>query len=119
MMLTATGSLDNFLRFVSALIVFLLVLGITYIVTRWIGSYQKVQLKNRNMQVVETLRIGNNRFIHLVKVADEYLVIGLGKDGIQLLSKLDDKSVQALNLPEETKQDSFQDILKKMKAKKK
>lgn len=117
--MTATGSLDNFLRFVSALIVFLLVLGITYIVTRWIGSYQKVQLKNRNMQVIETLRISNNRFIQLVKVADEYLVIGLGKDSIQLLSKLDEKSVQVLNLPEETKQESFQDILKKMKAKKK
>lgn len=119
MMLTAAGSLDNFLQFLGALLVFIGVLAVTYFVTRWIGNYQKLQLKNKNMQVIETMRISNNKYIQIVKVAEEYLVIGISKDGMQLLSKLDEKSIGAMIMPEETEQESFQDILKKMKARKK
>lgn len=118
-MLAASGRLDNFLQFIGALGVFIFVLAITYFVTRWIGNYQKAQWKNRNMQVVETMRIANNKFIQIVKVAEEYLVIGIGKDSIELLTKLDESSVDALKLPEDVQMESFQDILKKLRANKK
>lgn len=118
-MLAVSGRLDNFLQFIGALGIFIFVLAITYFVTRWIGNYQKTQWKNRNMQVIETMRVTNNKFIQIVKVAEEYLVIAIGKDRIELLTKLDEVSIQALKLPEDKPMESFQEILKKWKADKK
>ena len=123
MMLMATGRLDNFLQFIGALFVFLLVLLVTWVVTRWIGNYQKVQMKNQNMQVVETMRISNGKYIQIVKVAEEFLVISITKEHVELLTKLDEKSVSDIHLPDEerqgTFQESFQEIRRRMKKGKK
>lgn len=118
-MLTANGSMDNFLQLMGALGIFIFVLALTFFVTRWIGNYQQTQWKNRNMQIIETMRIANNKFIQIVKVAEEYLVIAVGKDSIELLMKLDADKADKLKIPEGVSMESFQDILKKFKAKKK
>lgn len=118
-MLTASGRLDNFLQLMGALVIFVFVLAITYFVTRWIGNYQKVQWKNRNIQVIETMRIANNKFIQIVKVSEDYLVVSIGKDDIKLLTKLDEKSIKALIMPEDKSPESFQNILMKLKGSKK
>lgn len=116
-MLAASGRLDNFLQLIGALLIFVFVLAITYFVTRWIGNYQKVQWKNRNMQVIETMRIANNKFIQIVKVSEEYLVISIGKDTVELLTKLDERSIEALNIPQqEARSESFQEVLKKLRG---
>lgn len=118
-MYIAGGRLDNFLQLLASLCIFVFVLAITYFVTRWIGNYQKVQMKNRNMQVIETLRITNNKYILIVKVSEEYLVLGVAKERIQLLTKLDEKSIDSLSLPDDSHNETFQEILQKFKAKKK
>ncbi|MCI8372765.1 MAG: flagellar biosynthetic protein FliO [Lachnospiraceae bacterium] len=119
MLIAADSSLDNFLRFLASLGIFLFVLALAYFVTRWIGNYQKFQLKSRNIQVIETMRIANNKYVQIVKVAEEYLVISIAKERIELLTKLDEKNINALHIPDEKHTETFQDILKKLKANKK
>lgn len=119
MMFIASSRLDSFMQFVGSLLIFIVVLAITYLVTRWIGNYQKVQMKNQNMQVIETMRINNNKFIQIVKVAEEFLVISVTKERIELLTKLDEKSVEQIQMPDDNKQDSFQEILKKLRKNRK
>lgn len=119
MMFIADGRLDSFMQFIGALFVFLVVLAVTYFVTRWIGNYQKTQMKNQNMQVIETMRINNNKYIQIVKVAEEFLVISVTKEHIELLTKLDEKSAGQIHLPEDNQQDSFQEILKKLRRNRK
>lgn len=118
-MMIAEGSLDNFLQLLGAIGVFLFVLVLAYFVTRWIGNYQKVQTKDRNMQIIEGLRVGNNKYIQLVKVADEYLLVGIGKDRVEFLTKLSEENAQKIQLPSDAKTESFQEILKKFKTEKK
>lgn len=118
-MLIANGRLDNFLQLLGSLGIFLFVLALTYFVTRWIGNYQKVRMKGLNMQIIETLRIANNKCIQIIKVSEEYLVISIAKERIELLTKLDEKSIHALHMPDENHTETFQDILKKLKENKK
>ena len=118
-MLVVAGSMDSFLQLMGALGIFIFVLALTYFVTRWIGNYQKTQLKTRNIQVIETMRIANNKYVQIVKVSKDYLVLSMCKDRVELLTKLDEEAIQALVLPEDKKQESFQDILKKMRLNKK
>lgn len=111
--------MGNFLQFLASLGIFIFVLALTYFVTRWIGNYQKMQLKSRNIQVIETMRITNNKYIQIVKVAEEYLIVSVTKDRVELLTKLDEKSVQKLHLPEEKQPESFQEILNRFRPNKK
>ena len=80
--------LNNLAEILSLLLILVFVLSLTYFVTRWVAVYQKGQVKGRNLRVVETLRITNNKFIQIVKAGDEYLVIAIGKDEVHLLTRL-------------------------------
>ena len=89
---------DSVLQFFTVLLVFIFVLGITYFTTRWIANYQKKQTKGKNIEVIESSRIGQNKFIQIVKTGDKYVVIGIGKNEITMLTELDSESLQ---LPKE------------------
>lgn len=113
-----TSSLANFLQLVSVFLIFLFVLGATYLTTRWIAQYQKGHSFNRNLRVIETLKITANKYIQIVQAGDEYLVIAIGKDEVCLLTKLTEDQLEIL--PDEMHlsgmgADSFKEILDKFK----
>lgn len=113
-----TSSLSSFIQLIGVLVIFIFVLIITYIVTRWIAGYQKGQSFNKNLKVIETLKIAQNKFIQIIEVGDEYLVIALGKDEIQLLTKLTREQLGILpseEIPAGIGADSFKELLDKFK----
>lgn len=105
---------DSVLQFFTVLLVFIFVLGITYFTTRWIANYQKKQLSGKNIEVIESSRIGQNKFIQIVKTGDKYVVIGIGKNEITMLTELDSEN---LHLPEEgeTEGRDFKAVMEKAK----
>ena len=71
---------------------FLFVLVITYFTTKWIGGYQKVQMSGRSFQVVDTIRIANNKLVQVIKW-EMYLVIAVAKDNVTMLAKLTEEEM--------------------------
>lgn len=113
-----TSRLNNLAEILSLLLILAFVLTLTYFVTRWVAVYQKGQMRGRNLQVIETLRITNNKLIQIVKVGDEYLVVAIGKDEVHLLTRLTKDQLEKLpasNFDEEFSTGNFKDILEKMK----
>lgn len=72
-------------QLVSVLIIFVLVLGVTAWVTRWMANYQKEQGANSNVEIMETVRITNNKYIQLVRAGETYKVIAVCKDTVTFL----------------------------------
>lgn len=107
---------DSVLQLFLSIMVFVLVLAVTFFVTKWIGNYQQTQMKNNNIEVIETVRIMNGKCIQIVRIADEYIVIAVCKDTVTFLTKLEDFSVEK---KEEVVNDSFKDVLEKLNLKKK
>ncbi len=110
--------LNNLAEILSLLLILVFVLSLTYFVTRWVAVYQKGQVKGRNLQVVETLRITNNKFIQIVKAGDEYLVIAIGKDEVHLLTRLTKEQLEKLpasDTDRELSVGNFKVVLEKMK----
>lgn len=113
-----TSRLNNLAEILSLLLILAFVLTLTYFVTRWVAVYQKGQMRGRNLQVIETLRITNNKLIQIVKAGDEYLVVAIGKDEVHLLTRLTKDQLEKLpasNSDEEFPTGNFKDILEKMK----
>ena len=81
-MILLSSALGSFIQLLGVLIIFLFVLAITYFTTKWIGNYQKTNFANKNLQIVESIRVGNNKFIAIVKAGEVYLVVAVGKDDV-------------------------------------
>lgn len=115
----STGSINNFFQLLGVLVIFILVLALTYFTTKWIASYQKGCSFNKNLQVIETLKLTSNKYIQIVKAGEAYLVIGIGKDEITFLTtltreQLDEKALQELENNSGIVE-NFNEILKKFK----
>jgi len=119
--LMLSSSVDSFIKLISVLLVFIFVLAITYIVTRWIAGYQKVRMKSKNLQIIETIPAGANKMICLVKAGTEYLVVSIGKDEIHPLMTLKEEQLTDFSFMMESdesfKGETFQEIFGQLKEK--
>lgn len=112
------SSFESFLQLIGILLIFLFVLAITYLATRWIAGYQKEHSFNQNLKVVETLRITPNKYIQIIEAGDEYLVIAIGKEEVRLLTKLTKEQLKESSAEEASigiTAESFKDVLEKFK----
>lgn len=122
MMLLATGisGLESFFRLVGVLLIFVFVLAITYVCTRWIARYQKGMNANKNIQVMETFRITNNKYIQIVKIGKVCLAIAVCKDTVSVLCRLEEEELEwkpDSDTPASGMNENFADILSKLKGK--
>lgn len=117
-LLASTG--ESFFQLIVVLFCFIAVLILTYYTTRWIAGYQKAHSFNKNLAIVETLKITTNKYLQLVLVGkDTYYVIAVGKDEITVVGQVSGEQLK--ELPDLEQQDiptvkgDFDEILKKMK----
>ena len=96
MVLATLDRAESFTQFLTVILVFILVLGLTYLTTRFVGSYQKVKGINRNFEVIETLKITNGKYLQIVKIGEKYVVIGIGKDSITSICELEPSDIKPL-----------------------
>ena len=88
MILALSDRAESFTQFLTVILVFLLVLALTWFTTRFVGNYQKARSVNRNFEVIETYRITNGKYLQIVKIGEKYMVIGIGKDNITSICEL-------------------------------
>lgn len=110
-MLLLTGT-DAYVQLITVLVVFVLVLAVTALTTRWIANYQKKQGLNRNIDVVETARLGSNKWIQIVRVGNVYKAIAVCKDTVTMLG---DIPKEQLKIDDEGEKNlSFKELLEKV-----
>ena len=120
MLLSAT--LESVGQLIVALVVFVIVLFACYLTTRWVGGYQKQATALNITQVIETVRLGNNKYAQLVKCGNKYFLIGLGKDEVTSLGELSEEDFPEgtfdKNTSTPTINGDFKAILERMKGNK-
>lgn len=88
MLLTIPQRADSTAQFLTVLVLFVLVLAVTALVTRWIAGYQKQQNLNGNIEVIETQRISNGKYLQIVRVGEKYLAVAVCKDTVTMLAEV-------------------------------
>ena len=103
-----TSGFDSFIQLLGVLLIFIFVLAITYFTTKWIAGYQKSRSFNKNLRIVETLRLTQNKYIQIIEAGE-----------ITMLTTLTKEQLHDLDTYEVIKQteagENFQEILKKIK----
>ncbi|MBQ9199463.1 MAG: flagellar biosynthetic protein FliO [Lachnospiraceae bacterium] len=115
----------SFVNILSLLLIFVLVLVMAYFSTKFIAKYQSNNINNKsNIRIIESYRLGNNKFIVIVKIGGDYYAIALGKEEVTFIDKLD---ADGLKLNQEGTSEaldktqgalSFKDVLSQIKNKK-
>lgn len=89
-----TGSTwDSFVQLAGLVFLLIIILAAAYYTSRIVGGIKLGQMKNSNFQVIDTYRISQNKAIQIVKVANKYVVISIGKDTINYITELDEAEV--------------------------
>lgn len=96
MILLASGT-DGYIQFITVLLIFIAVLGITAWTTKWIANYQKQQSVNGNIEVLETTRIANNKYIQIIRAGEKYMVIAVCKDSVTMLGEIPEEQLKSGN----------------------
>ncbi len=104
---------QNILQLLGVLVVFILVLVLTYYTTKWIGKSGFVQVQSQNISVIETFKIAPNKYIQIIKIGTKYYAISVSKDTIQFLTELSEEQL-SFDKKEDIPQVSFKDIMDKV-----
>jgi len=103
-------------QFITVLLIFVIVLAVTYFVTRFIGVYQKNQGKTGNIEVIESARISPSVYIQIVRIGSKYVALSVGKDNSALLCELSEDEIRTEG-DVTTGQISFDTIMNKIQGK--
>lgn len=117
MLLSVASGLNSLAQFFTVSFIFILVLGIAYFATRYVAGIQKVRYKIGNMEIIETLRISNNKYLQIVRVSNRYFCMAVCKDTVTMLGEIQ-KEEMFFDDSNGTASMNFRDILEKMKVSK-
>ncbi len=107
----------SILSMVSLLLIFILVLVLAYFSAKLVGKLQNNTLNSKsNIKIIESCRVGNNKFIGIVKIGGDYYALAFGKDEINLIDKLDESNLN-LSANDFDNKVSFKEIFSKIKDK--
>lgn len=106
------SSLNNFMQLMGAVLIFAFILIATYVTTKWVGTYQQGQSKNKNIKSIETFRINQGKYIQIIKISNKYIAIAVSKDNVEFLTEINEEDLirQETDLGNE---DLFKDIFNK------
>ncbi len=91
--LDSSNGINSFAQFLTVLLIFVGVLALTYFTTKWVASYQKGKMMSGNIQVLETFKITQNKYIQIVRIGAHYYAIAVGKDDITMLGELKEEEI--------------------------
>lgn len=110
------GTFDSTLNIVSLILIFIFVLALAYLAARLSAKYQGNINSKSNIKAIESFRIGGNKLISIIKIGDSYYAIGVGKDEITLIDKLDAEKIDLSNYEKNISQNiDFKEIFSKIK----
>lgn len=77
---------DDILKIILLLIGFCALLFLTYVTTRYVGGKQNKAMKGRNINVLETVSLGMDKRLHLVKAGSTYVLIATTSKTVEFLT---------------------------------
>lgn len=107
------------LRLITFLILFLIIIGIAYLTTKFLGGKGRNLLDKKNLKIIEKISLGLDKSLFLINLENQYYVITVTKNNIQLIDKLnkDNVNIVETHYLKDTGNSLFKDYLDKFKNK--
>lgn len=80
--------MDTFLSYVTVILVFIVVMALLLLTTKYLTYKSKKMMKGNYMNIVESLSLGVNVRLHLVKVDEEFFIISSSNKSVEFLARV-------------------------------
>ena len=113
-----SSRIEAFAQLLTLFIIFVIVLALTYYVTRFVGNYQKSRMTGSNISILETMRISGSKYIQIVKIGSKVFAIAVAKDTVTYLCELSEDELvynNASSCGMLKNNENFKEILEKFK----
>lgn len=87
---TPESGIKSFFRGVYYIIMFALILVAAYYVTKFLAKKGMAQSKSKSMKLVESMPLGADKSLHIVKVGAQYFLIGSAAKNMFMMSELNE-----------------------------
>lgn len=101
----------------TVLLLFLFIVVLAYFSAKWMGKMQGGMTSNKNIQVLDTMRLSNTKYIQIIRIGKKYVAIAVAKDTVTMLAELEEDDIDFPKTDETLPMESFKEILKKLKNK--
>ena len=102
-------------QFFVMLLIFVIVLALTYFTTKFVGEHQKKTMSHGNIKVIESSRISNSKVLEIVKAGDKAFLIAVCKDTVTLIGEVNEDSLES-SVPEKNTSESFGNVFSRFKV---
>lgn len=113
-----SSTFQSCLELVGVVVAFVFVIVFAYFATQWVAKSTVLQNKNKNIQIIETYRINQNKYVQILKIGSKIIAVGVGKDEVNFLSEIPLESIEWEEQDWKSMPD-FKEVLKKMNEKRK
>lgn len=114
--ITLLTGVNGIAQLFTVAVLFIIVLAMTYFTTRFIGNYQKGHMSGDNIQIIDTMRLSQNKLIQIVRTGDKYFAIAVCKDTVTLLGEIDKEELVVATQNSATNE-KFENILNRFRKK--
>lgn len=90
---TTGGAMRGVLDLILLLLIFAGIIFMAYWTSKMAAKLQANTMAKGNMEIIETMRVQNNKFVQIIKIGEKYVAIGVGKDEITFLTELDETEI--------------------------
>ncbi|MBQ0028062.1 MAG: flagellar biosynthetic protein FliO [Lachnospiraceae bacterium] len=93
MLISIADKADSVVQFITVLLIFAVVLIVTFLVTKWLGNYQKQQGNGANIEIIDSARISPNTFVEIIHIGSKYVAVAVSKENVSLLCELSEDEI--------------------------
>jgi flagellar protein FliO/FliZ len=90
---------DSIVQLITVVLIFVFVLVLAYFTTRLTAGVTKGKLSGANIEVLETFKVAQNKYIQVVRVGERYYSYIVCKDTVTLLGEMDKDDIPIMQDP--------------------
>ena len=109
-MILTSSKVDGWAQLITVLLIFVAVLALTALTTKYIAKVQKQTELTGNLEILETIRISSTKYIQLVRIGETYVAMAVCKDTVTKLCEVSKEQLKE-NTPGENNSFSFKEML--------
>jgi len=112
-LVTTTGlqPTSSVAQFFYILVLVVVVSMLAYYTTRMVGSARFGRFGRRNLEVLESMGVGPQSFVHIMRVGEKYVLIGVTRGQVSFLTELEEGQLEFAEGGQLGKKPSFESFL--------
>ena len=117
-LITKYSTFAGIFKLIFLVIIFIVILVLSYLVTKWYANSGLVKNKTNNIEIKESFQLAPGKTISIVRIGEKYVALAQFKDNVVKLAELTEEELilnREVEISDSSLKDVFSNIVKSRK----